>query len=77
MSAHYGSRGIEGTSLVQPNSEKVKTKPKGRVCEHPDCETKLSIYNSKDLCGVHEDYERPHPSTWFKGTRLGGFQPGT
>jgi hypothetical protein len=72
MAIHYGSRSIEGTSLVQPNTEKLKTNPKGRVCAHEDCETKLSIYNNKDVCGVHEDYERVHPATWFKGTRAAG-----
>ncbi len=25
----------------------------GRVCEHPGCETVLSRYNRRDLCGVH------------------------
>jgi len=25
----------------------------GRVCEDPDCETQLSIYNEQDFCSFH------------------------
>lgn len=68
MSIHYGSRGLEGTNLVQPNTERRKTQPKGRTCAHPDCETRLSIYNAGDECSVHEDYQKVHPNSWLRGT---------
>jgi hypothetical protein len=25
----------------------------GRVCEEPDCETRLSVYNEQDFCSLH------------------------
>ncbi len=31
----------------------------GRVCAHPDCETKLSRYNRRDKCWAHADMKVP------------------
>ncbi len=38
----------------------------GRVCAHPGCETKLSIYNAGDSCWQHADITFPN----FRGKRL-------
>ncbi len=39
------------------------SKPKryagGRVCERPDCETQLSVYNPQDFCARHRPRKRP------------------
>jgi hypothetical protein len=32
----------------------VRRFPAGRVCEEPGCETRLSIYNSRPRCSVHD-----------------------
>jgi hypothetical protein len=42
--------------------------PEGRVCAHPGCETKLSIYNGSELCWQHADVTFPN----FRGKRLRG-----
>jgi hypothetical protein len=39
---------------------------KGRVCAHPDCRTRLSIYNAGDMCWQHADLVFPN----FRGKRL-------
>ncbi len=40
----------------------------GRVCSHPGCETKLSVYNRSDLCWQHDDVVFPN----LRGKRRGG-----
>lgn len=30
-----------------------------RVCTHPDCTTKLSIYNRRDTCFAHAGFKVP------------------
>jgi len=40
--------------------------PEGRVCAHPGCETKLSIYNASAYCWQHADVTFPN----FRGKRL-------
>ena len=39
------------------------SKPKryagGRVCERPDCTTRLSVYNSEEFCRFHVPRKRP------------------
>jgi len=36
-------------------AKKLKTSPKNRKCNYPDCEHLLSIYNHEDYCHVHRD----------------------
>lgn len=31
----------------------------GRVCEHPDCNTKLSVYNRRETCFAHAEVRIP------------------
>lgn len=38
----------------------------GRVCEEPDCETKLSVYNLKGRCWQHAEIVFPN----YRGRRL-------
>jgi hypothetical protein len=33
--------------------------PEGRVCSHPDCDTKLSLYNKRDRCWAHAEMKIP------------------
>lgn len=30
-----------------------------RICAHPDCSTKLSVYNRRDTCFTHTGVEIP------------------
>lgn len=43
----------------------------GRVCAHPGCETKLSVYNRSDRCWQHANVVFPS----FRGKRLQGGAP--
>jgi hypothetical protein len=38
----------------------------GRICEHPGCVTRLSVYNSRDVCWHHTDLAFPN----YRGKRL-------
>ncbi len=38
---------------------KPKRYPGGRVCERPDCHTRLSVYNPQDFCARHRPRKRP------------------
>ena len=31
----------------------------GRVCAHPECDTKLSIYNKREYCHLHAPVKFP------------------
>jgi hypothetical protein len=33
--------------------------PEGRICAHPDCETRLSVYNRRDKCWAHAEMKVP------------------
>jgi hypothetical protein len=44
-------RGIATAIDARPN----RTWPTGRTCDHPDCDTALSIYNRSPRCSVHEE----------------------
>ena len=33
--------------------------PGGRICAHPQCETRLSTYNRRDKCWLHADMKVP------------------
>lgn len=43
-----------------------RTEDEGRVCAHPGCKTKLSIYNAGRLCWQHADIVFPN----YRGKRL-------
>jgi hypothetical protein len=43
-----------------------KTEGEARVCAHPRCQTKLSIYNLGDLCWQHAEIVFPN----YRGKRL-------
>ena len=45
-----------------------RTSSPHRTCAAPDCETALSIYNTKDTCWQHTDLVFPN----FRGKRLAG-----
>jgi len=45
------------TRRIEPLSQHGKSAIQhapGRVCESPECDTHLSIYNGSSLCSVHE-----------------------
>ncbi len=33
----------------------------GRICGQPDCDTKLSTYNRRDVCFAHSPLQYPKP----------------
>ena len=43
--------------------DRPETYPAGRVCEHPDCGTILSVYNESEHCGAHQ----PEPDNRYCG----------
>jgi hypothetical protein len=43
-----------------------RTEDEGRVCAHPGCRTKLSIYNAGTMCWQHADVVFPN----YRGKRL-------
>jgi hypothetical protein len=43
-----------------------RTEPEGRTCAHPGCQTRLSIYNTRELCWQHADVTFPN----YRGKRL-------
>jgi hypothetical protein len=49
---------IGGTSFAG-HSRPSRTFPRGRVCDEPGCDTKLSIYNEGDYCYLHEPQTAP------------------
>lgn len=57
---------LRGSSTPVSKSTK-KLMPKGRVCDHDDCDTILSVHNRRKKCSVHE---------WTLGApRLRGSKP--
>lgn len=46
------SEAVTGEPLVG-HRRSARTFAKDRVCAHDGCDTKLSIYNSSDLCAAH------------------------
>ncbi len=32
---------------------KTSRNAEGRVCQDPDCETRLSVYNEQEFCSLH------------------------
>ncbi len=51
------------TSGTRVETILVGSKPRryddGRVCEQPDCETQLSVYNKQKFCYQHRPRKRP------------------
>lgn len=64
----FSKHPTQGTNMVQANRGPNKQQAKGRTCAVDDCKTTLSVYNPKDVCGLHEDFERLHPAHWMKGS---------
>jgi hypothetical protein len=52
QSAIHGSRPVELPRASQ-------TYPRGRVCAHPGCKTRLSTYNRRDKCWAHAEMKVP------------------
>jgi hypothetical protein len=48
-------RGQKPQGLPRPSHQY----PGGRVCSHPDCETRLSTYNRRDRCWAHAEMRVP------------------
>lgn len=44
----------------------LKASGPGRVCAHPGCETRLSVYNSSERCWQHAEVVFPN----YRGKRL-------
>jgi hypothetical protein len=44
-------RSVASSTDARPN----RTWGEGRTCEHPGCETALSIYNRSSKCSLHEE----------------------
>lgn len=63
MARHNGP--AQGVSMIAPNRPPSKQHEAGRVCAHEECDTKLSIYNKKAVCSIHEDFERVPSGGWF------------
>ena len=48
-------RGARPQELPKPN----RTYGHGRVCAHPECETRISTYNRSDYCWAHKPVTFP------------------
>lgn len=48
-------RGARPRELPRPN----RTYGAGRVCAHPGCETRISMYNKADHCWAHAPLKFP------------------
>ena len=46
-------RAVGGTTLTG-NDRPSRSFGRGRVCQEPECGTRLSMYNNGDYCYVHE-----------------------
>lgn len=44
---------------ISGNARPSRSYRAGRVCGHPECETKLSIYNNGKYCYQHEPMATP------------------
>lgn len=57
---HFKSRSaVTAQRLPATKLRAPRTKEPNRVCEHPDCCTKLSIYNRQSMCHVHKKIRFP------------------
>jgi hypothetical protein len=55
-----GSASIHATG-VQTLPRRQRTFEVGRCCAEPGCQTKLSIYNARERCWLHEPAHVFHP----------------
>ncbi len=55
MGSDFAVRGSRPQGL--PRASQVY--PEGRVCGHPDCETRLSRYNRREKCWAHAEMKVP------------------
>lgn len=53
MEQRSAERSIQATPLVS-HGRPARTFGEGRICRHPGCRTRLSIYNSNPHCYLHE-----------------------
>jgi hypothetical protein len=44
----------------------TREEPGGRICMKPGCGTRLSVYNTRDVCWQHADVVFPN----YRGKRL-------
>lgn len=44
-----------GGPIIGAEHHRVRAYPRDRVCEYPDCPTRLSVYNHGLLCAAHDD----------------------
>jgi hypothetical protein len=45
---------LVGATAFVGHARPPRRYPSGRVCHHPGCDTRLSIYNASELCYRHE-----------------------
>ncbi len=50
---------IESGHRLRPEGRAPKRFAEGRVCTHPDCGTRLSVYNRRDTCFRHSPIRFP------------------
>ena len=55
MARNDAIRGSKALALPRAN----KKAPEGRVCAHPECDTKLSTYNKREKCWAHAEMKVP------------------
>lgn len=55
MARNDAIRGSKALALPRAN----KKAPEGRVCDHPECDTKLSTYNKREKCWAHAEMKVP------------------
>ncbi len=53
MEQRSSERSVQATPLAS-HGRPPQTFREGRVCRHPGCGTRLSIYNSNQHCYLHE-----------------------
>jgi hypothetical protein len=63
-----------GEPIIGAEHHRVKAYPRDRVCEHPGCSTRLSVYNYGSLCAAHDErgvplYVHAHPAATRGATR--------
>jgi hypothetical protein len=50
----YGTRLVTGSDLV--HGRPLRTYQRGRTCMVEGCDIRLSVYNSKAQCSLHDRY---------------------
>lgn len=53
MSPHQTPR-VRDHGHAKRGRERAGARPPGRICAHPACATRLSVYNRSDRCALHE-----------------------